>query len=135
MANFLVKTEPSTYSFANLVRDKRTTWDGVKNPVALKHMKTIRKGDTIVVYHTGDEKSAVGLATAASDAYADPKDRTGKLTVFDLAAGTALAQPVPLSVFKTDAALKTVDIVRQPRLAVAPLTAAQLARILKLAGG
>jgi len=73
MARFLVKTEPSTYAFADLKRDKRTVWDGVSNPVALKHLATIRKGDTVVVYHTGDEKQAVGLAGAVSDAYPDPK--------------------------------------------------------------
>ena len=73
MARFLVKTEPSTYSFDDLQRDKRTVWDGVSNPVALKYLATIRKGDTVIVYHTGDEKQAVGLAVATSDAYPDPK--------------------------------------------------------------
>mgnify|MGYP002480630885 CR=1 FL=1 len=71
MARFLVKSEPSTYSFADLQRDKRTVWDGVSNPVAIRHMATIRKGDTVIVYHTGDEKQAIGLAIAASDAYPD----------------------------------------------------------------
>ena len=85
MARFLVKTEPSTYSYADLERDKRTVWDGVSNPVALKHLATIRKGDTVVVYHTGDEKQAVGLAVAASDAYPDPKLKNPKRPVVDLA--------------------------------------------------
>src|SRR3977135_2323956 len=86
MARFLVKTEPSTYSFDDLQRDKRTVWDGVSNPVALKHLATIRKGDTVIVYHTGDEKQAVGLAVAASDAYPDPKFKDPKRPVVDLAA-------------------------------------------------
>ena len=90
MARFLVKTEPSTYSFADLERDKRTVWDGVSNPVALKHLATIRKGDTVVVYHTGDEKQAVGLAVAASDAYPDPKLKDPKRPVVDLAADRPL---------------------------------------------
>lgn len=135
MANFLVKTEPSTYSFDDLRREKKTAWDGVKNPVALRHIRSIAKGDTIVVYHTGDEKAAVGLAKAASAPYPDPKDTSGKLVVFDLAAGKALKKPVPLSVIKTDAVLRTLDMVRQPRLSVVPVSDAQLARILKLAGG
>jgi len=133
MANFLVKTEPSTYAFADLQREKQTVWDGVKNPVALRHIREIAKGDTIVVYHTGDEKAAVGLAKATSAAYPDPKN--AKLSVFELAAGKALKSPVPLSVIKTDAVLKTLDMVRQPRLSVVPVSDAQLARILKLAGG
>ena len=90
MARFLVKTEPSTYSFADLTRDKRTVWDGVSNPVALKHLAMIRKGDTVVVYHTGDEKQAVGLAVAASDAYPDPKLGDSKRPVVDLRADRAL---------------------------------------------
>jgi len=135
MANFLVKTEPSTYSFADLQREKKTVWDGVRNPVALRHMRSIAKGDTIVVYHTGDEKAAVGLAKASSAAYPDPRDKAGKLVVFDLTAGKALKTPVPLSEIKTDTVLRTLDMVRQPRLSVVPVSDAQLARILKLAGG
>jgi predicted RNA-binding protein with PUA-like domain len=132
MAAHLVKTEPSTYSHADLVREKRTRWDGVKNPVAVRNLRGIRKGDTVVVYHTGDEKAAVGLAKATSDGYDDPRD--AKLAVVDLAAGKAFAAPVPLSTFKADAILKSVAMVRQPRLSVMPLTAAQLDRILELAG-
>jgi len=84
MARFLVKTEPSAYSFADLRRDGRAVWDGVSNPVALKHLATIRKDDTVVVYHTGDEKQAIGLAVAASDAYPDPKLKDPKRVVVDL---------------------------------------------------
>ncbi|HKQ57214.1 MAG TPA: EVE domain-containing protein [Candidatus Eisenbacteria bacterium] len=134
MARFLVKTEPSTYSFANLQRDKRTVWDGVANPVALKHLATIKRGDTVVIYHTGDEKQAVGLATAASDAYPDPKAGNPKVVVVDLAADKALPTPVTLAQVKADAVLKGNDLARLPRLSVIPFTEPQFQRLLKLAG-
>src|SRR5262245_58266985 len=134
MARFLVKTEPSTYSFADLVRDKSTVWDGVSNPVACRNLATIRKGDTVVVYHTGDEKQAVGLATAASDAYPDPKLKDPKRPVVDLAPARALAGPVTLARMKADSVLAATPLARQPRLSVMPLTDAQFQRLLKLAG-
>ncbi len=133
MARFLVKTEPSTYSFAQLQRDRRTVWDGVKNPVACKHLATVRKGDTVVVYHTGDEKQAVGLALAASNAYPDPKLGDPKRPVFDLEADRPLPKPVTLAQVKADAALKGCDLARLPRLSVMPLTEAQFERLLHLA--
>jgi predicted RNA-binding protein with PUA-like domain len=135
MARFLVKTEPSTYSFADLQRDKRTVWDGVSNPVALRHLATIRKGDTVVVYHTGDEKQAVGLAVAASDPYPDPKLRDPKRPVIELAADRALREPVTLARVKSDAVLKGTELARLPRLSVMPFSEAQFQRLLKLAGG
>jgi predicted RNA-binding protein with PUA-like domain len=135
MAHFLVKTEPSTYSFADLRRDKKTTWDGVANPVALRHMSAIRKGDTVVVYHTGDEKQAVGLATAASDAYPDPKLEDPKRLVIDLKAGEPLAEPVTLAQVKADAVLKSTELARLPRLSVMPFSEAQFQRLLELAKG
>jgi len=135
VARFLVKTEPSTYSFADLQRDKRTVWDGVSNPVALKHLATIRKGDTVVVYHTGDEKQAVGLAIAASDAYPDPKLKNPKRPVVDLAADRPLLEPVPLAKVKADAVLKSTELARLPRLSVMPFSEAQFQRLLRLAGG
>ena len=134
MARFLVKTEPSTYSFADLVRDQRTVWDGVSNPVALKHLATIRKGDTVVVYHTGDEKQAIGLAIAVSDAYPDPKLKNPKRPVVDLAPDRTLPKPVTLAQVKADAVLKTNDLARLPRLSVMPFTEAQFKRLLHLAG-
>src|SRR5512145_3114947 len=97
MAAFLVKTEPSTYSFADLQREKRAVWDGVSNPVALRHLSTIRKGDTVIVYHTGNEKQAVGLATAVSDPYPDPKLKDPKRPAVDLEPGRALPKPVTLA--------------------------------------
>ena len=135
MARFLVKTEPSTYSFADLLRDKRTVWDGVSNPVALKHLATIRKGDTVVVYHTGAEKQAIGLAVAASDAYADPKLKDPKRpVVVDLAFDKPLPKPVTLAQVKADPMLKTSDLARLPRLSVMPFSEAQFKRLLQMAG-
>jgi len=134
MARFLVKTEPSTYSFANLQRDQRTVWDGVSNPVALKHLATIRKGDTVIVYHTGNEKQAVGLAVAASDAYPDPKLKDPKRPVVDLSAVEPLPKPVTLAQVKADAVLKANDLARLPRLSVIPFSEAQYQRLLRMAG-
>ncbi len=135
MATFLVKTEPSSYSFADLKRDKRTTWDGVSNPAALRNMAAISKGDTVVVYHTGDEKQAVGLAKAESGAYPDPKMKNPKRLVFDLAAQRPLPTPVTLAQVKADALLRASDLARLPRLSVMPLSDAQFQRLLELAGG
>lgn len=134
MACFLVKTEPTTYSFADLQRDRRSVWDGVSNPVALKHLATIRKGDTVMVYHTGAEKQVVGLAVAASDPYPDPKLKDPKRPVVDLEAGKPLPTPVTLAQVKADAVLKGNDLARLPRLSVIPFTEAQFQRLLKLAG-
>jgi predicted RNA-binding protein with PUA-like domain len=134
MGRFLVKTEPSTYAFATLQRERRTVWDGVSNPVALRHLATIRKGDTVVVYHTGDEKQAVGLATALSDAYPDPKLGDPKIVVVDLGADRPLPKPVTLAAVKADAVLKATELARLPRLSVMPLTEAQFQRMMKLAG-
>ena len=134
MARFLVKTEPSTYSFADLQRDRKTVWDGVSNPVACRNLATVRKGDTIVVYHTGDEKSAVGLAIATSDAYPDPKLKNPKRPVVDLAPERALPKPVSLAQVKADAVLKATELARLPRLSVIPFSEAQYQRLLKLAG-
>jgi predicted RNA-binding protein with PUA-like domain len=134
MATFLVKTEPSTYAFADLQRDRRTVWNGVSNPVAVRHIGAIRKGDVVVVYHTGDEKQAVGLARAASDAYADPGLKDPKRLVFDLEATRALPAPVTLKQVKADAVLAKSDLARLPRLSVMPLSDAQFDRMMKLAG-
>ena len=131
-SSFLFKTEPSSYSFADLERDATTVWDGVSNPVALKNLRSIEKGDTIVIYHTGDEKQAVGLATAASGPRPDPKN--AKLVVLDLEAGKPLPRPVSLAQMRLDPVLRTLDIVRQPRLSVSALNAAQYRRLLELAG-
>jgi predicted RNA-binding protein with PUA-like domain len=134
MATFLFKTEPTTYSFDDLVRDKTTVWDGVSNALALKHLGSVRKGDTIAIYHTGDEKQVVGLATAVSDPFPDPKLKDPKRLVLKLKAERPLPFPVPLSAFRADDVLATTELVRLPRLSVMPLTKAHLARLLERAG-
>jgi predicted RNA-binding protein with PUA-like domain len=134
MACYLLKTEPDAYSYDDLVRDKQTTWDGITNPLALKHLRGMAKGDTLVIYHTGKERQAVGLARAASDPYADPKAGDPKRAVVDIRAWKRLPAPVSLAMFHEDAVLKHTDLVRISRLSVVPLTDAQLARVLKLAG-
>ena len=134
MPAFLVKTEPEDFSFDDLVQKGRARWDGVKNPVALKHLRTIRTGDTVVVYHTGKQKSVVGVGRAASDAYPDPKLEDEQRAVFDLEPVRALKTPVALATFRTDPELRDVALVRQPRLSVMPLTPAQLDRLLELGG-
>ena len=134
MARFLFKTEPSSYSFADLQREGRAVWDGISNPVALRHLASIRKGDSVVIYHTGDAKQAVGLAVATSEPYPDPKLKDPKRLVVDLAPKQALPKPVTLAQAKQDSVLKTNDLARLPRLSVIPFTEAQFQRLLKLAG-
>ena len=120
--NWLFKEEPTHYSYDNLVKDKRTVWSGVKNPLAQKHLRSLKKGDRIFYYHTGDEKSVVGIAKALDDAYPDPKDKTGKQAVVDVAPVKKLAQAVTLASIKADAAFKAFPLVRISRLSVMPVT-------------
>ena len=134
MSSFLFKTEPTEYSFGDLVRDKKAVWDGISNALALKHLRSIAKGDWVVIYHSGSGKEAVGLAVAVSGPYRDPKTEDPKRVVVDLEPVKPFAKAVPLGTFKTDAVLRTVDLVRISRLSVMPLSAAQLERVLKLAG-
>jgi predicted RNA-binding protein with PUA-like domain len=122
LMNWLFKEEPTHYSYDNLVKDKRTVWSGVKNPLAQKHLRSVKKGDRIFYYHTGDEKSVVGIAKALDNAYPDPKDKTGKQSVVDVAPVKKLAQPVTLASIKADAAFKSFPLVRISRLSVMPVT-------------
>jgi len=134
MANYwLVKTEPSTYSYDDLARAATAVWDGVKNPVALRNLRAMHPGDQVLVYHTGDEKAVVGWATVVSAPYADPKKKDPKLIVIDLKAQRRLPQPVTLAQIKADKTLSELPIVRQGRLSVSPVTAPQWSRLLKLA--
>ena len=135
MAAWLFKTEPGEYSYADLARDKRTVWSGVSNALALIHLRKIAKGDTVVLYHTGAQKSAVGLATVSKGPYPDPELADAKRVVVDLKPLRALANAVHLSVFKNDSVLRTTELVRISRLSVMPLTAAHLERLLTLSQG
>jgi predicted RNA-binding protein with PUA-like domain len=134
MANWLVKEEPEHYGYDALVRDGRTIWAGVKNPLAQKHLRGIRKGDRIFYYHTGKEKAVVGVARAAGDAYDDPNDKTGKLAVVDLVPEKKLPAPVTLAAIKADPAFASFALVRMSRLSVMPVTDAQWTRIEKMSG-
>jgi predicted RNA-binding protein with PUA-like domain len=118
--DYLLKTEPSVYSFANLQRDKVTIWDGVTNPTAVKHLRETKPGDRLVIYHTGDDKSAVGTASVVSLDATDPKTPLVKIKV-----GKPLPEEVSLSTIKANPLFANSPLVRQGRLSVVPLTAAQ----------
>jgi predicted RNA-binding protein with PUA-like domain len=132
--NWLFKEEPSNYSFDELVKDKKTVWSGVKNPVAQRHLRSVKKGEQIFFYHTGDEKSVVGVAKALGDAYPDPADAAGKAYVVDVGPVKKLARPVTLKAIKADAWFKDFELVRISRLSVMPVSDAQWARIEKMSG-
>ena len=134
MANWLVKEEPDHYNYDALVREGRTVWAGVKNPLAQKHLRSIRKGDRIFYYHTGKEKSVVAVAKAASDAYPDPKDKSGKAVVVDVVPERKLARPVTLAEIKADPAFASFALVRMSRLSVMPVSDAEWKRIEKMSG-
>ncbi len=129
---WLFKEEPSHYGFDQLVRDRKTVWAGVKNPLAQKHLRAVQKSDRIFYYHTGGEKAVVGIARAASAAYPDPADTTGKLVVVDVVPDRRLPAPVTLAAIKSDPAFADFALVRMPRLSVMPVTDAQWKRIEKL---
>jgi predicted RNA-binding protein with PUA-like domain len=118
MARWLFKTEPSEYSFERLVKEKKTTWNGVTNALALIHIRNVKKGDPVLIYHTGDVKAIVGLAKAASDGYPDPK--SPKLAVVDLVPERPL-QPVTLAEIKSRPKFQSFDLVKNSRLSVMPV--------------
>ena len=129
---WLLKTEPSTYSFSQLQKDRHTVWDGVKNPLALKHLAGIKKGDDVLIYHTGDEKAVIGVARAVSDPYPDPKKNDPRMLVIELAAERLLPQPVTLAAIKANPRFGAFDLVRLPRLSVMPVSNEQLVEIRKM---
>ena len=118
--DYLLKTEPSTYSFADLQKEKTTTWDGVSNPVALKNLSRMKPGERLVIYHTGDEKAAVGTATVVSVDATDPRNPQVKIKV-----GKANSKPVTLAEAKANTLFSESPLVRQGRLSVVPLNEAQ----------
>jgi predicted RNA-binding protein with PUA-like domain len=122
---WLLKTEPGAYSYGDLEREGRTRWDGVRNPAALRNLREMKKGDRVLVYHTGDEKAVVGEAEVVREAYPDPKYPAGKLVVVDLESRGRFARPVTLAEIREIAAFAASPLVRQGRLSVVPLTAAQ----------
>lgn len=126
---WLFKEEPANYSYDDLARDGKTSWTGVRNPLAQKHLRSVKKGDRIFFYHTGSEKAVVGIARAAADAYPDPADKTGKLYAVDVEPVKKLNQPVTLAAVKADKAFASFALVRMSRLSVMPVTDAEWKRI------
>ena len=131
---WLLKTEPSDYSYADLTRDGKTVWNGVSNNLALKHLRNIKAGDWAFLYHTGKERALVGIAEMISDPYPDPKKSDVKLVVVDVKAKEELPQIVSLAEVKADSAFSDFPLVRLPRLSVMPVTLPQWNRLLAMAG-
>ena len=130
--NWLFKEEPSNYNYDAFAKDRKTVWSGVKNPVAQRNLASVKKGDLVFYYHTGDEKSVVGIAKASCDAYADPNDKAGKAHVVDIVPVKKLARPVTLKEIKADPFFADFALVRISRLSVMPVTDAQWKKIEKL---
>lgn len=122
---WLFKEEPSSYSFDQFMKDGGTSWAGVRNPLAQKHLRSVKKGDEVFYYHTGNEKAVVGIARATSDAYPDPTDRGGKLVVVDVAPVRALKRPVTLAEIKASKTFADFPLTRLPRLSVMPVSDAE----------
>ena len=130
--HWVLKTEPSEYGYSDLVRERRTRWEGVSNPVALKHLRSMQEGDEVMIYHTGNEKALVGLARVASAPYPDPSD--AKLVVVDVEPARPLPKAVPLAAIKAEPAFAELGLVRVPRLSVVPVEPAQWRQLLAMAG-
>lgn len=134
MGYWLLKTEPQAYSYADLLREGGTVWDGVTNNVALKHLRTMQPGDQALIYHTGDERRAVGLAEVTSAPYPDPRQDDPRLVVVDVRPLRLLPRPVDLVTIKADPFFAEFALVRQGRLSVVPVTPEQWVRLLAMAG-
>ena len=132
MALWLFKEEPGEYSFADLQRDRKTLWTGVRNPLARQHLRQVRRGDRVLFYHTGKEKAVVGEMRAAADAKPAPAEADPRAVVVEVEAVRPLARPVPLTRIKADPLLRDWDLVRLPRLSVLPVTEEQWLRVEEL---
>jgi predicted RNA-binding protein with PUA-like domain len=130
-ARWLFKEEPSHYSFDQLLKDGKTIWDGVENNLALKNLRNVKKDDGIIFYHTGEERSAVGLMKAVSDAYHDPKSKEARLVVVDVKSIRKLKRPVSLTEMKSDPKFAGFDLLRLSRLSVVPVPEKFWSEILK----
>jgi predicted RNA-binding protein with PUA-like domain len=133
VAYWLLKTEPDAYSWDDLARDKKTCWNGVTNALALKHIRTMKKGDQAIIYHTGEERAAVGVAEVTTDAYPDPAEKNEKIVVVDLRVKRKLPRAVTLAEFKEDKAFAGWDLLRIGRLSVVPVPAKMWKHLMKLA--
>jgi predicted RNA-binding protein with PUA-like domain len=127
--NWLVKEEPTHYSFDDLVRDGRTVWSGVRNPLAQKHLRSMHQGDRIFFYHTGDVKAIVGIAKAASAPYPDPSGSAEQMHAIDVVPVRKLKSPVTLAAVKADKSFSSFPLVRMSRLSVMPVTDVEWKRI------
>jgi len=132
---WLVKEEPSNYNFDQFLADGTTVWSGVKNPLAQRNLRSMKKGDRVFYYHTGNEKAIVGTAKVTTAAYPDPKDKSGKLVVVELAADKKLKRPVTLAEIKAAGRFPDFPLVRLPRLSVMPVTDDQWDAIEAMARG
>jgi len=133
MAKWLLKTEPDSYSWDDLVRDKKAVWDGVSNALALKNIRTMKKGDLALIYHTGDQRTAVGVAEIVSNPYPDPKEEDDRLAVVDLKPKRKLSRGVTISDIKADPTFAGWDFIRIGRLSVVPVPDKMWKRIEELA--
>lgn len=133
MNHWIVKQEPESYSWADFLKDGKTAWTGVRNFQARNNLRAMKKGDPVFYYHSGEEKQIVGLAEVARAAYPDPTAEEGDWSAVDLAAVKPLAQPVTLGAIKSDPQLAEIALVRNSRLSVSPINAAQFAHLLRLA--
>ena len=134
MNHWLLKTEPGEYSWDDLVRDDGATWDGITNPLALRNMREARSGDTVVIYHTGSERRALGVARITRGAYPDPRRKDPKLVVVDIAPVEPLPTPVTLQQIKADAKFAGWDLLRLSRLSFVPVPEPFWRRLMELAG-
>jgi predicted RNA-binding protein with PUA-like domain len=132
VATWLLKTEPGTYSWDDLVREKKAVWDGVTNPVALRNIRSMKKGDVAFVYHTGDERAIIGIAEISSEPYADPKQDDEKLAVVEIKPKSRLPRPVTLNEIKADKTFEGWELLRIGRLSVVPVPEKMWKRIEKL---
>jgi predicted RNA-binding protein with PUA-like domain len=134
MHYWLVKSEPEAYAWAQLVQDGRTAWTGVRNFQARNNLRAMKKGDTVFFYHSVTDKQVVGVAKIVKEFYPDATAEEGDWSCVDLAPDQAFKLPVTLETIKADAVLKEMPLVKQSRLSVTPLTAAQAGKLLKLGG-
>jgi predicted RNA-binding protein with PUA-like domain len=132
---WLFKSDPETYSFLDLEREGKTVWDGVSNNLALKHLRSVRQGDSVLIYHTGEERTVVGIAEVLRDAYPDPKQKDPRRVVVDIKAVKRLPRPVSLDEAKSRPSLRDFALVRLPRLSVMPVTEGQWKELLVLGKG
>jgi len=133
MPNYwLLKTEPSTYSYDQLEENGKAVWDGVRNNLALMHLRAMKPGDRVFIYHSGPTKAVVGVGRIVSGPYADPKQQDPRFVVVDLVPEERLQKPVPLSAIKADPALGDLPLLRMPRLSVMPVSPAQWSRVLSI---